>query len=148
MTAYVEIPLEEMASPTGWTEVFVENATISTTGLQNYINNKSKQEVLFLHKLPKPLLQRILREFLESRQDVEMVQLTEWDEFLRPFQKKYSERQAQIKDTNPDKWLNLFYDLSNGQEQFNTSILESNLEHVSFWFLYITVTDNLWKFFS
>ena len=136
MTAYVEIPLEEMASPTGWTEVFVENSTISTTGLQNYINNKSKQEVLFLHKLPKPLLQRILREFLESRQDVEMVQLTEWDEFLRPFQKKYSERQAQIKDTNPDKWLNLFYDLSNGQEQFNTSILESNLEHVSFLVLF------------
>ena len=136
MTAYVEIPLEEMASPTGWTEVFVENATISTTGLQNYINNKSKQEVLFLHKLPKPLLQRILREFLESRQDVEMVQLTEWDEFLRPFQKKYSERRAQIKDTNPDKWLNLFYDLSNGQEQFNTSILESNLEHVSFLVLF------------
>ena len=136
MTAYVEIPLEEMASPTGWTEVFVENATISTTGLQNYINNKSKQEVLFLHKLPKPLLQRILREFLESRQDVEMVQLTEWDEFLRPFQKKYSERRAQIKDSNPDKWLNLFYDLSNGQEQFNTSILESNLEHVSFLVLF------------
>ena len=132
MTAFVEIPLEEMASPTGWTELFVENATISTTGLQNYINNKSLQEVLFLHKLPKPLLQRILREFLESRQDVEMVQLTEWDEFLRPFQKKYSERRAQIKDSNPDKWLNLFYDLSNGQEQFNTSILESNLEHVSF----------------
>ena len=136
MTAYVEIPLEEMASPTGWTEVFVENATISTTGLQNYINNKSKQEVLFLHKLPKPLLQRILREFLESRQDVEMVQLTEWDEFLRPFQKKYSERRAQIKDSNPDQWLNLFYDLSNGQEQFNTSILESNLEHVSFLVLF------------
>ena len=142
MTAYVEIPLEEMASPTGWTEVFVENATISTTGLQNYINNKSKQEVLFLHKLPKPLLQRILREFLESRQDVEMVQLTEWDEFLRPFQKKYSERQAQIKDTNPDKWLNLFYDLSNGQEQFNTSILESNLEHVSFLVLFFRYYSN------
>ena len=138
MTAFVEIPLEEMASPTGWTELFVENATISTTGLQNYINNKSLQEVLFLHKLPKPLLQRILREFLESRQDVEMVQLTEWDEFLRPFQKKYSERKAQIKDSNPDQWLNLFYDLSNGQEQFNTSILESNLEHVSFLvFIYI-----------
>ena len=132
MTAFVEIPLEEMASPTGWTELFVENATISTTGLQNYINNKSLQEVLFLHKLPKPLLQRILREFLESRQDVEMVQLTEWDEFLRPFQKKYSERKAQIKDSNADQWLNLFYNLSNGQEQFNTSILESNLEHVSF----------------
>ena len=132
MTAFVEIPLEEMASPTGWTELFVENATISTTGLQNYINNKSLQEVLFLHKLPKPLLQRILREFLESRQDVEMVQLTEWDEFLRPFQKKYSERRSQFKFDNPDQWLNLFYDLSDGQEQFNTSVLQSNLDHVSF----------------
>ena len=156
MTVYIEMPLEEVATPTGWTELFKGgNATISTptfmistTGLQNYIKSKSSQEVLFLHKLPKPLIQRILKEFLESCQDVEMVQLTELDKFLHPFQKKYSERRAQIKDSSPDQWLNLFYDLSNGQEQFNTSILESNLEHVSFWFLFITVTDNLWKFFS
>lgn len=132
MTAYVEIPLEEMSNPTGWTELFVENASISTIGLQNYINVKSSQEVLLLHKLPKPLTQRILREFLESHHDQEMVQMAEWIEFLHPFQKKYSERRAQFKFDNPDQWLNLFYDLSDGQEQFNTSVLQSNLDHVSF----------------
>ena len=136
MTTYVNIPLDELPSTTGWSTLFLETASIPTTTLQEYLNGKDPHDTYQHHGMPKPLLQKYLTEFLETHPDP-VVQLQDWLEFLKPRQEKYLERRNQINSSRPDLWLRLFYDLSQGEEQFEIKVFDDSLEHVS----------SLWNYF-